>query len=100
MEAPPEFKALIAQLANRGLSQVYADIGCTAVEFFLDGCRDARAIKRLDDYLAYVLEHSDRKDKASTLWKTLDSYGKFGGVNKALAFFEEARGEIARRRKT
>ncbi|MBW8734998.1 MAG: hypothetical protein JF571_11975 [Asticcacaulis sp.] len=47
--------------------------------------------------MAFVLQHPDRKDKASALWKTLDKYGKFSGVNRPLAFFEEMRGEIRKR---
>ncbi len=97
MEAPQEFKALMAQLTDSNMSQLYADIGCTPVAFFLNGLRDDKAVTRLDDYLAFVLAHPDRKDKASALWKTLDTYGKFGGVNKALAFFEKTRSEIAKR---
>jgi len=96
MDAPEEFKTLMAQLASSSLGQAYADIGCTRVEFFLSCHGNRQAVKRLDDYLAYVLAHPDRRDKASALWKQLDTYGKFGGVNKPLALFEEMRREIAR----
>jgi len=96
-EVPEAFKQLMAQLSDVNMSQIYADVGCTPVELFLDDHKDKKTLQRLDAFLDYVLSHPDRTDKASALWKMLDRYGKFGGVNKPLAFFVEVRTEIARR---
>lgn len=97
MEMPEEFKALVKQANDPAMTQAYAGLGETPVQFFFNTGFDKKVLKRLDAYLAYVLEHPDNGDKTSALWRDIDGQSRFGGVKTGLKLFTEARREIRRR---
>jgi hypothetical protein len=79
------------------VEKVAGNLGMDVGDYFLDyGLTDVKAQKRLGAYLDYILAHKDSRDRASALWRELDSAGTFGGVTRELKFFARIRDAIRR----